>query len=121
MRSNMIPGVTALALIACSTPALAQYPVKTVRMIVPFAAGSVNDLIARVITQPMSEALGQPIIIDNRPGAAGNLGAELAAKSPADGYTLMLGNISQAISVTLYDKLNYDFLKDFAPVSQVAA
>jgi len=90
-------------------------------MIVPFAAGSVNDLVARVVAPPMSEALGQPIVIDNRAGAAGNLGAELAAKSPPDGYTLMLGNISHAISVTLYERPGYDFLKDFAPVSQLAA
>ena len=122
MRYRTIGAAIALAAwLAHAGPALAQYPGKTVRMIVPFAAGSVNDLIARVIAPPMSEALGQPVIIDNRAGAAGNLGAELAAKSPPDGYTLMLGNISQAISVTLYDKLNYDFLKDFAPVSQIAA
>src|SRR5215471_3821271 len=122
MRYPTIPAAIALAgLLAYAGFAHSQYPVKTVRMIVPFAAGSVNDLIARVVTPPMSQALGQQIIIDNRPGAGGNLGAELAAKSPPDGYTLILGNTSQAISVTLYDKLNYDFLNDFAPVSQVAA
>ncbi len=120
MRSILTTAVLAASL-ACSTPAFSQYPAKTIRVIVPFAAGSVNDLIARVVAPPMSEALGQPLVIDNRPGAAGNLGAELASKSQPDGYTLMVGNISQAISVTLYDRLNYDFLKDFAPVSQLAA
>ena len=120
MRSILITAVLAASL-ACPTPAFSQYPAKTIRVIVPFAAGSVNDLIARVVAPPMSEALGQPLVIDNRPGAAGNLGAELASKSQPDGYTLMVGNISQAISVTLYDRLNYDFLKDFAPVSQLAA
>ena len=122
MRHTMMLAVIVLsALLADAGPALSQYPTRTVRVIVPFAAGSVNDLVARVIAPPLSEALGQPFVIDNRPGAAGNLGAELAAKSPADGYTLMLGNISQAISVTLYERLNYDFLKDFAPVSHLAA
>jgi len=122
MRCRTIPVVIALsAMLAQAGPALAQYPVRTVRLIVPFAAGSVNDLVARVVAPPMAEALGQPVVIDDRPGAGGNLGAELAAKAPPDGYTLMLGNISQAISVTLYDKLNYDFLKDFAPISQLAA
>src|SRR5690242_17983617 len=114
MRSTITPALAAvLALLACSSATHAQYPAKTIRVIVPFAAGSVNDLVARVVMPPMAEALGQAIVIDNRPGAAGNLGAELAAKSPADGYTLMIGNSSHAISVTLYDKLNYDFLKDF--------
>jgi tripartite-type tricarboxylate transporter receptor subunit TctC len=102
-------------------PVHAQYPNKVVRMIVPFAAGSVNDLIARIIAPPLAEALGQQVIIDNRAGAAGNVGAELAAKAAADGYTLFLGNISHAISVTLYDKLGYDFLADFAPVSSIGS
>jgi tripartite-type tricarboxylate transporter receptor subunit TctC len=84
---------------------------------VPFAAGSANDIVGRIIGPPLSEALGRPVVIDNRPGAAGNIGAELAAHSPPDGYTVMMGNISHAISVTLYEKLGYDFVRYFAPVS----
>jgi tripartite-type tricarboxylate transporter receptor subunit TctC len=89
-------------------------------VVVPFAAGSVNDLVGRVIGPPMSEALGQQLVIDNRPGVAGNLGAELAAKSPPDGYTLLMGNVSHAISVTLFERPGYDFLRDFVPVTQLA-
>jgi len=111
----------AMTVLPQAVPAQSQYPARTIRLIVPFAAGSVNDLVARVVAPPMSEALGQQLVIDNRAGAAGNLGAEIAAKTPPDGYTLMLGNISQAISVTLYEKLGYDFLKDFAPISHLAS
>jgi tripartite-type tricarboxylate transporter receptor subunit TctC len=122
MRSAAIRAFVALAaLLACAAPALSQYPAKTIRLIVPFAPGSVNDLVARLIAPPMSEALGQQLIVDNRPGVAGNLGAELAARSPADGYTLMMGNSSHAISVTLFEKPGYDFLKDFTPVSYLAS
>jgi tripartite-type tricarboxylate transporter receptor subunit TctC len=77
--------------------------------------------VARIVSSPLSEALGRQVVVDNRPGAAGNLGAEIAAKSPADGYTAMIGNISHAISMTLYDKPGYDLIKDFAPVSLLAA
>ena len=122
MKSAILAGcIAAWTLLAGAGPAHAQYPIRPIRLVVPFAAGSVNDLVARVIAPPMSEALGQQLVIDNRPGAAGNLGAEIAAKSPPDGYTLMVGNIAQAISMTLYDRPGYDFLKDFAPVSQLAA
>ena len=111
----------AAAALAVSAPAWAQYPSKPVRLIVPFPPGSANDVVARFVAPPLSEALGRQVVIDNRPGAAGNLGAEVAAKSPPDGYTLMLSNIAQAISMTLYEKLPYDFVKDFAPITQLAA
>jgi tripartite-type tricarboxylate transporter receptor subunit TctC len=88
---------------------------------VPFAAGSVNDILGRIIAPPLSEALGRPVVIDNRPGAAGNIGAELVAHSPPDGYTVMMANLSLAISVTLYSKLGYDLVKDLAPVSWLAS
>src|SRR6185436_12546277 len=90
-----------------SAPAHAQYPAKTIRLVVPFQAGSANDIVARIVAAPMSETLGRQVVIDNRPGAAGNLGAEIAAKSPPDGYTLMMANIAHAISMTLYEKLPY--------------
>lgn len=115
-------GVAALAA-ALSTIALAhaQYPTRALRLIVPFAAGSGNDTVARFIQPQMSAALGQQIVIENRAGAAGNLGAEVAAKAPADGYTVMMGNIAHSISMTLYSKLGYDLVRDFAPVTLLAS
>lgn len=107
----------ALASALAAAPAQAQYPVKTIRLIVPFAAGSTNDIVARFITPPMAESLGRQIIIDNRAGAAGNIGTELAANAPADGYTMVVGGIANAVSMSLYAKPGYDFIRDFAPVS----
>jgi len=104
-----------------NTPASAQYPARPIRLLVPFAAGSTNDIVGRIIGTPLSEALGRSVVVDNRPGAAGNIGAELVAHSPPDGYTLMIGNLSLAISVTLYSKLGYDLVKDLAPVSWLAS
>jgi tripartite-type tricarboxylate transporter receptor subunit TctC len=87
---------------------------------VPFAAGSGTDTVARLIQPQLSAALGQQVVIDNRPGAAGNLGAEIAAKTPPDGYTLLMGNISQSISMTLYARPGFDVIRDFAPVTSLA-
>jgi tripartite-type tricarboxylate transporter receptor subunit TctC len=101
--------------------AQAQYPNKSVRMIVPYPPGGATDALGRVIGPALSEALGRPVVVENRPGAGTNLGAEIAAKSPPDGYTLLLGGLAQAISATLYSKLNYDFIRDFAPVSLLAS
>jgi len=98
----------------------AQYPTRTIRFIVPFAAGSGTDTVARLVQPQLSAALGQQVVIDNRPGAAGNLGAELAAKAPPDGYTLLMGNISHSISMTLYSRLGFDIVRDFAPVTSLA-
>ena len=100
-----------------AVPTNAQYPNRPIRLIVAFGAGSANDVVARMIGPPLSKVLGRQVVIDNRPGAAGNLGAEIAANSPADGYTVMMGNISHAISMTLYSNPGYDLLKDFAPVA----
>jgi tripartite-type tricarboxylate transporter receptor subunit TctC len=109
--------VIALAGIAT---AHAQYPTKSVRFIVPFAAGSGSDTVARFIQPQLSAALGQQLVIDNRPGAAGNLGAEIAANAPADGYTVVLGISAHSISMTLYSKPGYDLVKDFTPVTLLA-
>jgi tripartite-type tricarboxylate transporter receptor subunit TctC len=98
----------------------AQYPTRTIRWIVPFAAGSGTDTVARLVQPQLSAALGQQVVIDNRPGAAGNLGAELAVKAPPDGYTLLMGNISHSISMTLYPRLRFDLVRDFAPVTSLA-
>jgi tripartite-type tricarboxylate transporter receptor subunit TctC len=111
-----------LAAAFLAQPALAQsYPSKPIRLIVPFAAGGGNDNIARLVGKRVSDSLGQPLVIDNRPGAGGVLGAELAAKAAPDGYTLFLGGVgSHALNPNLIEKLPYDPIRDFAPVSLLA-
>ena len=95
------------------------YPAKPVRLVVGFPPGGATDVVARTISQKLGEALGQSVIVDNRAGAASNIGAELVAHSPKDGYTLFMGTVSTSINPTLYRKLAYDPLRDFVPVSQV--
>jgi tripartite-type tricarboxylate transporter receptor subunit TctC len=104
-------------------PAAAQgYPSKPVRIIVPFPAGGGYDFNARNIAQKLTESLGQPVVVENRAGANGNIGSDVAAKAPPDGHTLLLGGIGpQALSVALYPKLPYDPERDLAPISLVAA
>ncbi len=124
MKSNSLIAALALAAFAAAASgglAFAQeYPSKPIRIIVPFPASSATDIVARTFGQKLSEKWGQPVVIDNRPGAGGNLGTDLAAKAPADGYTLLMGTVANAISASLYTKLNYDFVKDFTPVTLVA-
>src|SRR2546423_7737429 len=114
--------VTALAIVAAPVAfGQAAYPTKPVRLVVPFPAGGTTDLLARAAAQKLSEAWGQQVIVDNRPGAAGNIGAELVAKSAPDGYTLLMGTVgTHAINASLYAKMPYDHVKDFAPVILVA-
>ncbi len=108
----------AAALPAVSRIAWAQvYPARPVRIIVGFAAGSTNDIIARLMGQWLSERLGQPFVIENQPGAGGNIGTEAVVRSPPDGYTLLQIASANAIAATLYDKLNFNFLRDIAPVA----
>jgi len=122
MKIMTCAGSIAIAVVLAGTAAAhAQYPTRPIRLIVPFAAGSGNDTVARFIQPQLSAGLGQQVVIDNRAGAAGNLGAEVAAKAPPDGYTVMMGNIAHSISVTLYSRLGYDFVKDFAPVTLLAS
>lgn len=98
-----------------------KYPVKPVRLVLPFAAGSAVDVLARLYAQRMSESWGQPVLVDNRTGANGIIGTEIAAKAPPDGYTVGMGNIATlAINPGLYPKLPYDVLRDFVPVSLAA-
>jgi tripartite-type tricarboxylate transporter receptor subunit TctC len=107
-----------------ATPASAQnaYPVKPIRLIVALPAGGPTDILARLIAQPLSASLGQPIVVDNRPGAGGNIGAELVAKSPADGYTMFMGTSGPlAINASLYKSIGFDPLRDFAPVILAAS
>ena len=114
-------GLAVLALaLAAITPAEAQYPNRTIRWIVPFAAGSGTDTVARIVQPQLSAALGEQVVIENRPGAAGNLGAQVAAAAPADGYTVFMGISSHSISMTLYRKPGFDLARDFVPVSLLA-
>ncbi len=101
---------------------LAQsYPAKPIRLIIPFPPGGSTDILGRSLAQKLSEAWGQQVIVDNRGGAGGTIGADLAAKAPADGYTLLMGHIGTlAVNVALYPRLSYDPVKDFTPVSLVA-
>lgn len=114
-------GLTVLALaLAGIAPAQAQYPTRSIRWIVPFAAGSGTDTVARIVQPQLSAALGEQVVIDNRPGAAGNLGAQVAASAPADGYTVFMGISSHSISMTLYSKPGFDLTRDFLPVTMLA-
>jgi tripartite-type tricarboxylate transporter receptor subunit TctC len=110
----------AAALPAVSHFAWAQsYPSKPVRVIVPFAPAGNTDLIARLIGQWLNERLGQPFIVDDRPGAGTHIGTEAAVRAPADGYTLLIVAPPSAINATLYEKLNFNFIRDIAPVAGV--
>jgi tripartite-type tricarboxylate transporter receptor subunit TctC len=97
-----------------------DFPVKPIRMIVPFPPAGSSDIIARITGQKMTEAWGQPVLIDSRPGAGGSLGTEIAAKAPADGYTILVGNAAPISTNPLLIKVSYDSLRDFAPVTLVA-
>jgi len=111
---------SAAALAALSRIAWAQaYPSRPVRIVTPQAPGSANDSLARIIGQWLSERLGQPFVIDNRPGGGNSIGTEVVVRAPADGYTLLLCSISNAVNATLYDKLNYNFIRDIAPVAGI--
>jgi tripartite-type tricarboxylate transporter receptor subunit TctC len=104
-------------LLAVAAGTMAQpYPAKSVRVIAGFPPGSGADITARVIGARLGDALGQQVVVDNRPGAGSNIAAEIAAKSPADGYTLFIGTVANTINATLYAKLPFDFARDFAPV-----
>ena len=110
-------------LLAMAAPLLANaqpYPSKPIRMIVPYAAGTATDALARILGDRLAQALGQPVVVDDRPGAGGNIGVEAAANAPNDGYTLLLGTIDMASNASLYRAVNYDPIKDFAPVSTIA-
>ncbi len=108
--------------LAAALPALAQeYPAKSIRMVVPFPAGGGSDIVARVLAQRLTATLGQTMVADNRAGASGNIAAEIVAKAPADGYTLLFANSSLSISPAAYSKLSFDPVKDFAPISMVSS
>ena len=112
--------VAAVAVLAAGAVFAQSYPVKPIRLVVPFPPGGPADSVARVLAQKLTEVIGQNVVVDNRAGATGTIGAGLVAKSPPDGYTLLLGTSNElAMSPGLFDKLPYDPVKDFAPLSNV--
>jgi len=114
--------VAAGALVALTAPAAAQtYPAKPVRLVVPFPPGGSLDFAGRLIAQKLTETWNQSVVVENKPGAGGNIGADLVAKAPADGYTILLGALStHAVNPSLYAKMPYDAAKDFAPITLIA-
>src|SRR5499425_3539617 len=114
-----------LAACAAALPAVSRitwaqaYPSRPVRIIVPFPAGQATDTVARLIGQSLSERLRQPIVIENRTGAGGNIGTESVVRATPDGYTLVLASLSNAVNATLYKRLNFDFIHDVAPVASI--
>ena len=109
-----------LGITAHAQPAAADWPNKPIRWVVPFPPGGAMDAIARTLGEKAAKSLGQPFVIENKPGAGGNIGADYVAKQPGDGYTMMITSIGMATNKPLYSKLNYDPIKDFAPVSLLA-
>jgi tripartite-type tricarboxylate transporter receptor subunit TctC len=117
----MRPSILVLAL-ACASAHVQGYPNRPVKMVVGFPPGGGTDVVARIIAPGLSENLGQPVVIENRPGATGTVAAAMVAKSPADGYTIMMGHVSvNAIAPSLFPNLQYDVLRDFAPVTLAAS
>jgi len=123
MKTLLYGALPCAALLMAGTPcALAQqYPAKPIRLLIGFAAGGPSDVIARTISQKLNEKWGQPVIVDIRPGAGGNIATEIAAKAPADGYTLLIPAFAHAVNPLLYSKLPFDAVKDFAPILLVAS
>ena len=121
-RSTSLSAKASAILVAlCFTPAIAQsYPVKTVRIIAPIAPGGGTDTQARLLARRFQESMGQPFVVDNRAGASGIIGAELAVKSPPDGYTILFTSAQLAITVTLFRKISFDPMRDLAPVGQIS-
>jgi tripartite-type tricarboxylate transporter receptor subunit TctC len=122
MKIVQTTGRALMAAALCWGGAHAQnYPTKPVRFVVGFPAGGATDVVARTISQKLGESLGQPVLVDNRAGAASNIGAELVANSPKDGHTIFMGTVSTSINPSLYKKLPYDPLRDFTAVSRVSS
>ncbi len=121
LRANsFIAALAACAFVLIALPAAAQYPAKPIRIIVPLAPGGPTDLLARTVAQKLSEAWGQPVVIDNRAGANGVVGCEIVAKSAPDGYTLLMGTSgTHGINASLFPKLPYDTVNDFAPIARL--
>src|SRR5437879_5457461 len=109
-----------VAFLAAGTAPAQTWPSKPVRYVVPFPPAGATDILARIIAERISGPLGQPVVVENRPGAAGNVGTEMVARSPADGYTMLQATAAQAISETLYTKRSFSFEHDLAPAAMIA-
>lgn len=121
MKRSHFPLLLAACLLGALLPAQAQeWPSKPIRWVVPFPPGGAMDAIARALGEKAGKTLGQPFVIENKPGAGGNIGADFVAKAPGDGYTMMITSIGMATNKFMYARLNYDPVKDFAPVSLLA-
>ena len=119
-RSTMSRFWILLAALAFAASAQ-EYPTKPIRLIVPFAPAGPTDIMSRAISERITARLGQQLVVDNRPGAGGGIGTELAARSAPDGYTMLLGHIgTHAINASLYSRIGYDPVKDFAPITMIA-
>jgi tripartite-type tricarboxylate transporter receptor subunit TctC len=121
MKTTVVASVLAIALGGLAAASAQTYPAKPIRMVVPYPPGGGNDTFGRLVGQKLGDRLGQQVVVENRPGAGATLGTEVVAKSPPDGYTLLLGSIAtHAISPSLYSKVNYDPVRDFAPITVLA-
>jgi len=113
--------ICVLLIVTGGASAQDRYPSRVVRLVVPFAVGGSTDVLARALAQQLGERIGQPVVVENRPGAGGTVGTEYVAKQPPDGYTLLLGTVStHSVAVSLYDKLGYDPVRDYAPITEIA-
>ena len=119
MRLAAFAALSMVAGVALSQPG--DYPTRPIRLVVGYPAGGASDVAARIVSQKLSERLGQSVVVDNRPGSAGNIGADAVAKATADGYTLLLGTISLAVNPSLYPKMSYDPAKDLRAVSMISS
>ena len=122
MHELIIPAAALTMCCACSLPAAQSYPSKPMRMIAPFPIGGGTDIVSRIIAQRLAEKIGQQVVVENRPGAAGLVGTESIARATPDGYTVgMVTSAALALNPSLYKKISYDPVKDFAPITQVAS
>jgi tripartite-type tricarboxylate transporter receptor subunit TctC len=120
-RRRMVHAIALTTLALAGGNAMAQaWPAKPISLIVPFPPGGTTDVLARALGEKLSQSLGQPVIVESKPGAGATLGADYVAKSKADGYTLLVGAVHHTIATSVYKKLPYDFQKDFAPITTVA-
>lgn len=120
MSAGWTRGAGGVLLLLSAVAAAQGYPTKPIRLILPVAAGSTSDTIGRMVARNLSERLGQQMVVDNQPGAGGNIGVPIAARAAADGYTMLMISSAQAISPHIYAKLTYDIARDFAPVTLIA-
>ncbi|MBV7483357.1 tripartite tricarboxylate transporter substrate binding protein [Bordetella sp. BOR01] len=119
LKKGIFPAVLA-ALVLCSGTAMAAYPAHSINIVVPFSAGGSTDIVARILARDLATAMGQPVVVENKPGASGNIAGDYVARSSPDGYTLFMGTSTSIANIALFKKLPFDILADFIPISQIA-